>query len=245
MILTFDTLTPVVSDPRAEANLRAFFQGLKVRGKEAGLLKPTVLAHFLGQCAHESAGFVYDEEIWGPTAAQKRYDIRTDLGNTPARDGDGFLYRGRAGIMITGRYNYEKFTKWCKNFDPLAPDFVRQPDLILADPWEGLVPIWYWDTRQINKYAEAGNIEMVTRRINGGLNGYADRIEWYAKFALLFLDYPTVKSFQAFHKLTVDGIVGPETQKAFHRELSKLPEFTFEPAPAPSFLQLLLRIFFK
>lgn len=247
MILTFDTLKPVISNPRAEANLLAFFQGLKVRGETVGLMAPAILAQFLGQCAHESAGFVYDEEIWGPTPAQKRYDTRTDLGNTAARDGDGFLYRGRTGIMITGKHNYEEFTKWCRAFDPSAPDFVQQPDLILADPWEGLVPIWFWQTRDLNRYAEVGDIEMVTRRINGGLNGYADRIKWYTKFALLFLEIPDVKSFQSAYNLVVDGDVGPKTRAKLHEELLKLEDFTFEPKPkaALSLLQLLLRILFK
>jgi len=65
---------------------------------------PTRQAAFLAQVGHESGSLVYVKELWGPTDAQKRYEGRKDLGNTQA--GDGFRYRGRGLIQITGRANY-------------------------------------------------------------------------------------------------------------------------------------------
>lgn len=185
-------------------NMNSIIEGLKVYGPSAGLDKPHILAKYLGQLAHESGSFKYDKEIWGNTPAQQRYDTRTDLGNTPEKDGDGKLYMGRAGIQLTGKANYTNFTKWAKkNINNNAPDFVANPDLINTNPWEGLVPIWYWSegnptSKSLNVYAETNNLEMITRRINGGLNGYSDRINYTVRASLVLLGYePTeIKRFQ-------------------------------------------------
>ncbi|MGR6534281.1 glycoside hydrolase family 19 protein, partial [Brevundimonas sp. RM1] len=64
------------------------------------------LAHFMGQCGHESGGFRFMEEIWGPTQAQRGYEGRADLGNT--QSGDGRRYQGRGPIQLTGRANYRR-----------------------------------------------------------------------------------------------------------------------------------------
>lgn len=205
-------------------NMRSVVAGLEVGAEQAGLARAHHLAHYIAQLAHESSAFVYDREIWGPTAAQERYDTRTDLGNTPARDGDGYLYRGRTSIQVTGKANYTYFTEWVwKNIDPDAPDFVRTPDQIVTDPWEGLAPIWFWDTHDdLSGYAEANNIEMVTRTINGGLNGYADRLIWYDRTALVVLGYERsdIRGFQRASSITVDGISGPQTRGAMHELLA-------------------------
>lgn len=217
--------------PKILANIQSIVKGLEVYGKEAGLDRLHTLAKYLGQLSHESGSFKYDKEIWGNTPAQLRYDTRTDLGNTPEKDGDGKLYMGRAGIQLTGKANYAAFTKWVKeNIDKNAPDFVKNPDLINTDPWEGLVPIWYWSKgnptgKSLNIYADKNNDEMITRRINGGLNGFADRINYTVRASLVLLGYePTaVKEFQqvAFPNEPDewDNIPGPKTRDKLHQFL--------------------------
>lgn len=79
-----------------ESNLNSVMMALGKYGAEFGLDLPHRVVAFLPQLMHESGSFQYDREIWGPTPAQERYDTRTDLGNTPAKDGDGYKTVGAA-----------------------------------------------------------------------------------------------------------------------------------------------------
>ena len=235
MQITAGTLATIAGRP-VNSNMQSTIAGLERAGVGAGLNRPHRLAQFLAQIAHESGLWRYDAEVWGPTSAQKRYDTRTDLGNTAAADGDGFLYRGRGPIQITGRANYREFTAWARALDPQAPDFVANPDAVLTDPWEGLGPIWYWDTRNLNSYADNGDLLTITKRINGGTNGLDDRQTQYVRAGLVLLSFATIKQFQAHVGLAVDGIAGPQTRSAIHAELLKRPLVTFgtdRPTPQP------------
>jgi putative chitinase len=214
-------------------NAQSVIGSLEKYGDTFGLLVPHRLAQFLPQILHESGNFRYDKEIWGPTPAQKRYDTRKDLGNTPAVDGDGFLYRGRAGIQVTGKANYTAYRDWCRaNISPDAPDFVADPDAILTDPWEGIAPIWYWSTRNLNRYADSGNNEMIRRKINGGTNGLTECLDLYTKVALVMLGFKPddIRAFQAgakgdgLYKGDVDGLDGPQTRSALHMALAALSD---------------------
>lgn len=206
-------------------NATSVVVALQNYGDRLGLDQPHRLAQFLPQALHETGAFKFDREIWGPTPAQTRYDTRTDLGNTPEVDGDGKLRAGRGPFQLTGGANQNEFTAWArKNVDPKAPDFYKNPDLINADPWEGLSALWYWDTRKLNRYADQGDIEMVTRKINGGTNGLDDRIAWYVKVALVMLEFGPndVVAFQKRAGVTPDGVPGPRTRAALHRALVAL-----------------------
>lgn len=213
-----------------EDNLKSVMVALDRHGESLGLHKPHRLVQYLAQLMHESGEFRYDREAWGPTPAQKRYDTRTDLGNTPAVDGDGHLYRGRTAGQITGKANYTAFRDWCiaKRLNP--PNFVKSPDLVNTDPWEGLVPLWYWDSRALNTWADQGDIETITKRINGGMNGFDDRCNYLERLSLVALGYaPTgIREFQAKAKAAgtytgqVDGDVGPKTRAALHAALVSL-----------------------
>lgn len=218
-----EILTASLTKPN-KANMNSIVVALDLYGEDAGLLKPHRLAQYLAQVLHESGDFKYDKEIWGPTPAQIRYDTRKDLGNTPEVDGDGKLYMGRSAIQLTGKSNYRQFTKWCKDQGYTAPDFVKKPDLINTDPWEGLVPIWYWTSRNLNTWADQGDIETVTKKINGGLNGFTDRVNKYARVGLAMLGYKPydLKKFQADRGLQSDGDPGPKTRSAIHMELVNL-----------------------
>lgn len=122
---------------------------------------------FLAQCGHESGGFLYLREIWGPTSAQRRYEGRKDLGNI--HPGDGFKFRGRGLIQLTGRANYTQFAK------DTGIDAVLDPEVL--ETLEGAITVacWYWRKRDLNKYVAKDDFKALTRAINGGFNGLADR----------------------------------------------------------------------
>lgn len=125
------------------------------------------LAHFLAQVTHESGGFRYMEEIWGPTDAQRRYEGRADLGNTQAND--GFRYKGRGPLQLTGRANYRDYGA------RLGLDLEGNPALA-ATPEVGLrIALEFWKVKGLNALADKDDIVAITRRVNGGSNGLADR----------------------------------------------------------------------
>lgn len=209
----------------ARRNAVSVLTALDRYGAKFGLDQPHRLAQFIPQVMHESGDFKWDREIWGPTPAQRRYEGRKDLGNT--QPGDGRKFAGHGPIQVTGRANTTEFTKWVrKNIDPNCPDFVKNPELINTDPYEGLSAIWYWATRNLNRYADQGDVEMITRRINGGLNGYDDRVELLVRTSLVLLGYkPTdVLGFQRDNKLMADNQAGPKTRSALHMALVKLSQ---------------------
>lgn len=215
-------------------NMVSVFRGLQYGGLKIGLQKPHRLAMFLAQVTHESGGFVYDREIWGPTKAQAGYDTRVDLGNTPERDGDGKKYMGRTSMQITGRYNTSKFYQWCREHFPglMVPDFLYDPDRMNDDPWEGLGPIWYWDKGKpvsLNMPADKGDFEGVTRLVNGGVNGLKDRYRYYGRAALILLGYKPedLKSYQRTKGLQPDGVCGEMTTMYLHQDLLRMPELAF------------------
>lgn len=206
-----------------KTNAQSVNDALTIYGERFGLLQPHRLVQYLAQIMHESGGFQYDREVWGPTKAQKRYEGRKDLGNV--KKGDGSRFRGHGPLQITGRANHREFTKWAKAIDPAAPNFETSPEKINSDPWEGLSPIWYWSTRDLNRYADRGDIENVTWKINGGLNGYADRLRYYDRLALAFLGYGMndMPKFQKGAGLKdTSGTSGPLTRAALHAALLKL-----------------------
>jgi putative chitinase len=121
------------------------------------------LAHFMAQLAHESGSFRYMEEI----ASGAEYEGRKTLGNT--RPGDGKRYKGRGPIQLTGRANYRTFGR------RIGIDLERHPE-IAAVPSIGLhTALEYWDDRGLNALADRDDVLAITRKINGGTNGLADR----------------------------------------------------------------------
>lgn len=131
------------------------------------------VAAFIAQIGHESGQLKYVKEIWGPTAAQAKYEGRKDLGNTVA--GDGSKYRGRGLIQITGRANYMA----CG--EALGIDLIKQPELLEKPQHACMSAAWFWTTKGLNTLADADQFDRITRRINGGQNGAADRQALYAR----------------------------------------------------------------
>lgn len=127
------------------------------------------LAHFMAQLAHESGSFRYMEEI----ASGAAYEGRKDLGNFFA--GDGKRFKGRGPIQLTGRANYRAFGR------RIGIDLERHPE-IAAVPSIGLhTALEYWKDRNLNSYADRDDVMTITRKINGGTNGLADRKHHLAK----------------------------------------------------------------
>lgn len=143
------------------------------------------LAGFIAQAAHETGGFKYTTEL----ASGDAYENRKDLGNI--YKGDGRKFKGRGIFQITGRANYEKIGK------ELGKDFIKFPEL-LATPeysvksaaifWRnikgnGLMDLpdtWRSKTQGLDPY------KYLTLRINGGQNGYADRLKYFNKALQVF-----------------------------------------------------------
>lgn len=140
---------------------------------------PLRLAHFLAQACHETMGFLYLKEIWGPTPAQRRYEGRADLGNV--RPGDGRLYCGRGIFELTGRANYSRIGAALGLPLEVEPELAADPQISVK------IACHYWMTHRINAPADADNIELVTRLINGGQNGLAKRKACLARAKELLL----------------------------------------------------------
>lgn len=134
---------------------------------------PVRAAAFLAQVGHESGRGRYLKELWGPTEAQKRYEGREDLGNTET--GDGFRFRGRGLIQVTGRANYRRVGA------ALGVDLEAQPELLEQPYLAALSAAQWWSANGCNALADAGDFRLLTRRINGGYNGLADRMELWER----------------------------------------------------------------
>ena len=164
-MITLDQLRrimPFCQPARAELYLTP----LNAAMAEYEINTPRRQAAFLAQIAHESGSLRYVREL----ASGKAYEFRKDLGNTMA--GDGVRYKGRGLIQITGRSNY----RTC------SIALYGTPDTLLAKPelLEAVVPAcrsagWFWQSNKLNTLADDGSFDLITRRINGGVNGAADR----------------------------------------------------------------------
>ena len=129
-----------------------------------GILENSLrLIHFLAQLAHESGNFRYMEEI----ASGATYEGRKDLGNT--QTGDGVRFKGRGPIQLTGRANYRRYSQ------QLGIDFENNPAIVAIPSVGLLVACKYWSDNDLNVVADRDDVTTITRRINGGLNGFEDR----------------------------------------------------------------------
>lgn len=155
-----------------------FLDAIAAAMTEYGIDTPARQAAFLAQIGHESEGLHYTVEIWGPTEAQKRYEGRKDLGNT--QPGDGFKFRGRGLLQITGRANYEAARK------EFGVDVVANPELLGQPVLASRSSCHFWQSNGLNRFADSGDFVTLTKRINGGTNGLANRqILWAAAKAAL------------------------------------------------------------
>lgn len=175
MRLTLEQLLQIL--PEAGKRAAAYLPHLLVSMEKHQINNPKRIAAFLAQIGHESGSLRYAREIWGPTEAQKRYDQRADLGNTPELDGDGKKFLGRGLIQITGRRNYQLVSLILFRDERL----LDRPELLEEPQWAAESAAWYWMSKGLNEMADRGEFKRITQLINGGLNGYQDRIKLWAR----------------------------------------------------------------
>jgi len=163
---------------------------------------PQRVAAFLAQCGHESGGWTVFEENLNYSAKGlmgifKKYFPTEELanqyarkpekianrvyggrmGNGPESSGDGWKYRGRGPIQLTGSDNYKAFAK--DMFDDWE-NLYNNPDWVTSDKDFALMSaIWFWNKNKLNREADSGDIKTMTRKINGGYIGLEDRIHHY------------------------------------------------------------------
>jgi len=165
---------------------------------------PVRQAMFLSQLAHESGNFRFVVEnlnysadalrrVFGkyfPTEALATEYARQPekianrvyanrMGNGDEASGDGWKYRGRGLIQLTGLNNYASFAMQADNNALIEPDLVAQPELAVDSAG------WFWATNRLNQLSDTGDVKAVTRRINGGFNGLADREAKYNKLLVM------------------------------------------------------------
>jgi putative chitinase len=127
-------------------------------------------------------------EYKGEKIANKVYANR--MGNSSEASGDGWKYRGRGLIQLTGKNNYLKFSKWYND----SKIFVDSPDLLLQPQFAVLSAFFYWDIKNLNSYIvdneNAYNVcKALTKKINGAFNGLEERFRLYKKIRELYNEF--------------------------------------------------------
>ena len=163
--MTLDQLIKIMPNARAKAGI--FLPALNAAMLEFGITTPARQASFLAQLAHESGQLLYVREL----ASGAAYEGRKDLGNV--QPGDGMRFRGRGLIQVTGRSNYAACGK------ALGLDLLAQPALLEQTVNACRSAGWFWQSRGLNALADAGDQVAVTRKINGGTNGLAERLAYF------------------------------------------------------------------
>lgn len=156
---------------------------------------PLRQACFIGQCSHECGNFrILEENLnYRAEALQKLWPKRFDadkanmcarnpkliantvyssrMGNRDEASGDGFRFRGRGCIQLTGHANYYHAGQ------ALGMDFVMEPDLVATPMYASLTAGWFWDVQKLNRFADTRDFVGMTKKINGGTIGLNDRIK--------------------------------------------------------------------
>lgn len=160
--LTADILAQIM--PYAKAKATQYAPLLDSAMREFDIRTLARQASFLSQVGHESGQLRYVREL----ASGAAYEGRKDLGNI--QPGDGVRFRGRGLIQVTGRANYTAAMM------ALDIDCVEHPELLEIPVNACRSAGWFWKTHGLNELADTGDQVKVTRRINGGINGLADRL---------------------------------------------------------------------
>lgn len=177
--MTFDDLIQIM--PLARSRIPQFVGPLNASMDEFEINRPRRQASYIAQLAHESGQLIYMQEL----ASGEAYDRRENLGNTrleaieiAAANGStpGRWWKGHGPIQITGYDNH----KACGEY--LGLDLLNFPRLI-CEPEHGCRAAgWYWHVfKNLNPVADAGDFKAITRAVNGGMNGWAERLAYYER----------------------------------------------------------------
>lgn len=216
-----------------------------------GIDTPARLAMFLATIGHESQGLRLLRELWGPTDAQVRYERdfhqpwpssqaeakrpefarnrkAWELGNT--EPGDGRRFCGHGAIQTTGRANHARARDRLRERFPHleVPDFEAYPEALMLPQWAALSAADYCDMRGLNAVADAGDFETYTRLVNGGLNGYDDRLSRWEKVKAVLGGEPQFKPGNNLPAETPLLSAGPEKNTE-----PETPQETWRSEPIP------------
>lgn len=153
-------------------NVRGFVESFNQWADTFGITTKLRAAHYLAQVAHETGQLRWLEEI----ASGKQYEGRKDLGNT--QPGDGVRFKGRGLLQTTGRANYQAYadSEYC------VGDLMSHPEWLAKFPGAQKASMFFWKKKKLNALADKDDANSVTRRINGGYNGLAQR-KYYLRVA--------------------------------------------------------------
>lgn len=169
MILTADEIARATGCPASavRANWPLLGAALADRGITGRAIEVMTAATIALETAYRFAPI----REFGSDKYLAKYDtgaLAKRLGNTPEADGDGIRYCGRGFFQHTGRDQYAQLSR------ALGVDLLAQPDLLLGPGLAAQAAAWYIDQHNLVTPAEAGDRELFRRRVNGGLNGFAD-----------------------------------------------------------------------
>lgn len=173
---------------------------------------PLRAAHFLAQAAHESGGFKFKSEnlnyskesllkvfpkYFTPASAEAYHRqpekiasrvYANRMGNGDEASKEGWKFKGRGYIQLTGKDNYKAFSEWAKE-----PSIMENPDQVADDKYAGLSAIWFWNKNGLSKIADTDNLRddktiiKITSRVNGGTHGLVDRTERFNAYKKILL----------------------------------------------------------
>ena len=172
-MLTIEQLRTIM--PHAGSRAIVFVGPLNDAMEEFGSDTPARQAAFLAQVCHESGSLRYVREL----ASGAAYEGRVDLGNV--QPGDGVRFKGRGLIQITGRANYRQCGQALGMPLEVSPELLEQVEAACRSA------AWFWQSRRLNDLADAGDFRAITRRINGGVNGYADRLAAFERASVVLV----------------------------------------------------------
>jgi putative chitinase len=193
---------PALYKPRLDSFVATF----NMWAVHFGIDTPLRVVHYLAQVFHESAYLKSTEEnlnysaeallrVWPKHFNRTNVDLYAHnpqrianrayanrMGNGSEASGDGYRFRGRGFIGTTGRANYKAYAQsdWC------VGDLMSHPEWLSKSPGDQKSSMFFWLQNNCNRFADADDVKGLTKRINGGLNGYDSRLALTKKFKEVF-----------------------------------------------------------